>query len=327
MNAKLIVVFLVVIAPLSAQDVWFRFDKAFIVQHVSGATGFGSISVSLSHPAKNVHSVSCGGQDGELHIGVLDTEVSDAGGGGVSGIADSGKDDRSWGLVVEPVNLVKGEQGDIATVSQASAKYSGFFRIWNEGHYKGTVYPSNPHHVLELHPMWSYSASNKNFDQPSTVHPMSGFAGYGASKFRALLQSIANDGWLQPYEDADYVYINLHKADNFYQLPVVIKTISDVADGRQATVDVYSDAAHTRRIYENMTVNMLLSPFASKLKDGDKTFLLGIFSVNPRKAMTLAASHGQSDPVDASSALEFFSYGFPHESAVKNSKCVEDTSD
>jgi len=84
---------------------------------------------------------------------------------------------------------------------------------------------------------------------------------------------------------------------------------------------VYSDAAHQRRVYEQLTVNMLSSEFANNLNEGDKTFLLGIFSVNPHKAITLASGHGQDSPADAASALEFFSFGFPQQRAVRNSQC------
>src|SRR5581483_107504 len=202
----------------SAQDVWFKFNKKFVAEHIDETSGFGSISVANSHPAKTVHSVSCGGNDGELHIGVLDADVTGVSGGTLSGTVDG--DDPDWGLVVEPVNLQSGEQKQISKVSQSTANYGGFFRVWNEGHYKEQVYHSNPHHVLELHPMWSYSGGSIEFDEPATVHSMNGYGGYGASKFKTLLKSISNDGWLETYEDTQFVYINLRRADNFYQLPV-----------------------------------------------------------------------------------------------------------
>lgn len=312
------IVFVCILAAswtVSAQDVWFKFNKKFVAEHINEKSGFGTISVANSHPANNVHSVSCGGNDGELHIGVLDSEVTGIT-GTLSGTVDGS--DPQWGLVVEPVNLENGEQNDISTVSHSSSQYGGFFRVWNEGHYQGQFYPSNPHHVLELHPMWSYSGAGIEFDHPAAVHEMSGYAGYGASKFKPLLQSITADEWVQTYEDSDFVYISLRRADNFYQLPVKIKGISDIENGRQAIVDVYSDAAHSHLVYENLTVNMLASTFADSLTEGNKTFVLGIFSVNPRKAMRLAAGHGQDDPADAAAALEFFSYGFPTKRAVRN---------
>src|SRR5438270_1074653 len=192
---NLAAVILFVASTLQAQDVWFKFNKNFVQQHVNETTGFGTVSVSASHPANNVHSISCGGQDGELHIGVLDTEVADADANGVSAMPD--QNDASWGLVVEPVNLAGNDQNDITTVSQGSAQYAGFFRVWNEGHYKGAVYPSNPHHVLELHPNSSYSCSGSDSDRTASVHPMVGFARYGPSEIKALLQSVSNDGLVQ----------------------------------------------------------------------------------------------------------------------------------
>jgi len=258
--------------------------------------------------------------DGELHLGVLDKEVSDVDSDGISGKPGSPAD-PDWGLVVEPVNLTAGDKSDISTVSHASADYAGFFRVWNEGHDHGAIQPSNPHHVLELHPNWAYKGSGVDSDRPASIHPMPGFAGYGATKFKPLLQSIANGQWLQAYEDPTFVYIKLRHDQNFYQLPVKIKSITDVDQGRQAVVDVYSDAAHRHKVFTNLTVNMLSDTFAKGLSNGKATFFLGIFSVNPRKSMTLAAGHGKSDPVDAAKALEFFSYGFPKQKAVKNSQC------
>ena len=65
------------------------------------------------------------------------------------------------------------------------------FRVWNEGHDVGQEAPSNPHHVLEIHPVWGLqSGSLKIPPRGSRVFPMPTYAGYGASKFRPLLTGL-----------------------------------------------------------------------------------------------------------------------------------------
>jgi hypothetical protein len=63
------------------------------------------------------------------------------------------------------------------------------------------------------------------------------------------------------------------------------------------------------------------SDIAGRLNSGnDIHFLLGIFSVNLRKAENLAEGHqGEDDAVFAPSALEFFAYGVPLGRAVSSS--------
>jgi hypothetical protein len=50
---------------------WYRFDKDFISSNYSDSA-IGNLSAKRFHPAKTVHSISCGGNDGELHISIFE---------------------------------------------------------------------------------------------------------------------------------------------------------------------------------------------------------------------------------------------------------------
>src|SRR2546423_1059907 len=80
-----------------------------------------------------------------------------------------------------------------------------------------------------------------NFSSAFSIRSMNGFQGYGASKFKPMLLSIKQEKWLHVFEDGDFVYVQLQKAENFYQLPVKVKTVQNVSGGIEATVDVFSD--------------------------------------------------------------------------------------
>ena len=126
--------------------------------------------------------------------------------------------------------------------------------------------------------------------------------------------------------DANFVYVQLTKADNFYQLPIVVIAIKDVSGGKIATVDVFSDANHTNRVYQGLNVILATgTPYATKLAVGQKTFILGLFSVNLRNAIDLSSGATKTSPADIKDALEFFAFGRPLNPAVKNGKCATDT--
>ena len=147
---------------------------------------------------------------------------------------------------------------------------------------------------------------------------MPNYHGYGASKFRPLLASISNDQWLRVAEDDDFVYVQIKKADNFYQLPVTVKEGKEVTGGKEFLVDVFSSSSHDHLIYSNLAVIVATgSRIAADLGTGQETFLLGLFSVNLKKTMVAASGHrGLANAVFAPQALEFFAFGFPHRRAV-----------
>jgi hypothetical protein len=323
-------VFFLCVASTPGQTlIWYKFDKAFIqTQYGNDGSAIGVLKVSAMHPAKSIHSTSCGGNDGELHIGIAESELTAlAGGRPVSAFA---KDtDSGFGVVAEPPNVKRGPL--LTKIEEADgepAAFYGYFRVWNEGHDVGAVHPSNPHHVLEVHPTWGIKSKGVNYaPNPAVIFSMSGYSGYGASKFKLLLASLPQ--WLRVAEDDNFVYVQLAKADNFYQLPATVKQVQGFGEGAgvAALVDVYSDTAHRNRVYQNLTVvTATNSPIAKQLKPGWSTYLLGFFSINLSKAMGIAAGHeGQSGAVPAPGALEFFAFGVPHQNAVsKSTPCTEE---
>jgi hypothetical protein len=51
-----------------------------------------------------------------------------------------------------------------------SITFTGYLRLWNEGHDHGQVNASNPHHVLDVHPAWAFvSDNNITFDNRALV--------------------------------------------------------------------------------------------------------------------------------------------------------------
>ncbi|HEV2806312.1 MAG TPA: hypothetical protein VGW57_15420 [Chthoniobacterales bacterium] len=325
-STLVILAFTCLASTTSGQTKWYKFSKEFINSHYAEDSAIGKLEARTVAPAKNVHSISCGGNDGEVHIGIEGEDVVWRGDNGqpFSGPADDSSSD--FGVVAEPVNLASSTKKSVAALDGQAVTFEGYYRLWNEGHDTGKAAPSNPHHVLELHPVWAFAGADENFDDPASIHPMRSknavFQGYGASKFRPLLESLANEKWLHVYEDTNFVYVELRKAENFYQLPVTVNDQHDVAGAVEATVDVFSDKAHSNQVLSSLHVIANNgSDIAGRLRSGNNIqFLLGVFSVNLRKAEDLAKGHqGQDSAVFAPSALEFFAYGIPPGSAVSSS--------
>ena len=55
---------------LLAQIKWYKFDRQFIQNNFSVDSAIGELDGSESHPAVNIDPVGCGGNDGELHVGI-----------------------------------------------------------------------------------------------------------------------------------------------------------------------------------------------------------------------------------------------------------------
>jgi len=304
--------------PLNAQNKWYKFSKAFITQHYNGTdfSAIGSVQASEAYPAHTIHSVSCGGNDGELHIGIPGNGVvwTNAGSEAISGLA--GQTTSDFGVVAEPPNVHAALENGLVAADGQSAQFLGYFRVWNEGHDTGTVYASNPHHVLELHPVWGIQmGSVNNAPDGSVVFSMPHYHGYGASKFRSLLESAST--WLKVYEDVGFVYVQMPRAQNFYQIRVTIRQVKPYAGGRAAVADVYSSATGTR-VFRNLTlVASSGSNITAQFVVGRSMYLLGFFSVNLAKAANFAHSHsGQAAAISAPGSLEFFAFGLPTGRAV-----------
>jgi hypothetical protein len=153
--------------------------------------------------AASPHSSSCGGNDGELHIGALENGVSlPSSQSPISGKASA--TDASWGLVFELPNAASGTgPATLATLTGQTVTFDGFIRVWNEGHWKGVVHPSNPHHVLEVHPAWSFTAPGSSFDRKDLVTAIANYRGYGLAKYKKVLTEAGD--WLKAYQDADHL--------------------------------------------------------------------------------------------------------------------------
>jgi hypothetical protein len=59
----------------SAQTTWYKFSKDFINSHYPNDSAIGKLEAKTVAPAKSVHGISCGGNDGELHIGIERADV------------------------------------------------------------------------------------------------------------------------------------------------------------------------------------------------------------------------------------------------------------
>ena len=316
----------------SAQQVkltWYKFSKDFINQKFPQDSAIGTLDSTDPEPAKTAHvPPTCGAKDGEIHIGIAANAL--VWNNIHQLVASSRADgDEEFGIVAEPVNMTKQTLTLVKGAQDNQTTFVGYFRFWNEGHDEGPAAASNPHHVLEIHPVWAFQTQGEDsFKSPSSIRPMKGYAGYGASHFKPLLSSLRQQQWLKVYEDDDYVYVQTAKADNFYQLSVQVTGEAQlVTGGTTVAVDVFSDESHQNRIYSNLRVVANQgSQVANRIQSGGSIdFLLGIFSVNLREAMKAAQGHrGVDEAVSAPQALEFFTYGIPAQHAVKNGKCAED---
>jgi hypothetical protein len=300
-----------------AQTKWYKFDKKFIENNFPVDSAIGELHAKESHPAGSVHAVSCGGKDGELHVGIPTGSILRANSSGLPVSALANSSDSDFGIVAEPPNATGAIRNKLAGVQNQEIVFHGYYRVWNEGHDVGQVFPSNPHHVLELHPAWSFESGAVGAGSSAQVFSMTNYHGYGASKFRPLLESLASDQWLQVAEDDDFVFVQLKKADNFYQLPVTVKEGSEISGGRQLLVDVFSSGTHAHLIHSDLAVIVAEGSPIADLEPEQDTFLLGLFSINLRKAMSAASGHrGIDHAVFAPNAIEFFAFGFPQGRAV-----------
>lgn len=296
---------------------WYPFDRDFINSQYSDSS-IGELRAKAAFAAKNVHTESCGGNDSELHIGIRLADVAlPAGQMPISGPVKS--NDPGWGVVAE---LPNGKMADgpskFAKLAGKPVTFTGYFRVWDEGHAVGAVHPSNPHHVFEVHPAWGFRGTGVSFSREDLVASMGSYRGYGATKFRPLLKAIADEKWPLAYQDGGNLFLGLAKDQNFYQLPVRVKAKRAVTGGHEWTLDVYSNQAITNLVYPGLTaVTADGSPIDDTLKVGQKTFLLGFFSVNLKKAMDASeGADSEDEAAPVKDALEFFVFGVAAKSAV-----------
>lgn len=298
---------------------WYRFDNTFISNSYSNSA-IGNLSFNNFHPAGNVHSTSCGGNDGELHIGMRLPEVALPAAQMPLTNAPSGTD-PNWGLVAELPNASQGNgPSKLAQLSGQPITFQGYFRVWDEGHGSGASPPSNPHHVFEMHPAWGFKGGIVTFMQKNLVASMASYQGYGATKFKPMFQEFTNQVWPLAYQDGQTLFVGLKKNANFYQLPVRVTGITSVTGGHEVKVEVFSNQAMTASVFPSLTVITVSgSPIDTQLHAGQKTFLLGFFSVNLKKALDASAgAHTPQTAISVGNALEFFAFGIAVNGAVSS---------
>jgi hypothetical protein len=112
------------------------------------------------------------------------------------------------------------------------------------------VHPSNPHHVLEVHPAWGFTAPGSSFDRKDLVTAIANYRGYGLAKYKKVLNEAGD--WLKAYQDADHLYVQLQDASNFFQLPVAVTGRQSITGGTEFTFDVYSSKQFGTVVYQGL---------------------------------------------------------------------------
>ena len=319
---------------------WFAFNKKFIESHFPQDSAFGSVAATGWAAAGTIHRIECGGEDGELHIGAFNPNII-VNNDEMPVSSPRNENDPGWGIVSEFPNARRGNGPMLFSQATGSITFTGYLRLWNEGHDHGQVNPSNPHHVLEVHPAWAFVSDNSiTFDNRALVDVIENsnpnanrrfFGGFGASKFRPMLQDIRDRKIIFAFQDAENVFVQLPQFSNFFQLPVTVRSFKKVTGGHQIVLDVFSDKNHTTLIYSalhGITADdtPIDNALGHSLKTGDQTFLLGFFSINLGKAMELSANAAsENGKVSAKRALEFFVFSKAMGPAVSSSSpCVDE---
>ncbi len=292
------------------QITWYRFDRTFISNHYTDSA-IGDITANQFHPAHNVHSTSCGGEDGELHIGLRLPEVG-LPSSQMPLTAPPAGTDPDWGLVAELPNA-NGGNGPalLAQLAGIPTTFHGYFRVWDEGHGQGASPPSNPHHVFEVHPAWGFDGGTVHFMRKDLVKRIPGFRGYGLAKYRPMFQAFSNGEWPLAFQDGQQLHLGLVKNANFYQIPVKVKSISSITGGRAVTVDVFSSIQAANPLYSGLTaITVSGTTVNTALSVNQRVVLLGFFSVNLKKASAESnGTNSASNAVSVKDAVEFFVFG------------------
>jgi hypothetical protein len=320
--------------PIATPGIWFAFDPDFIrSRYQSADLAFGSLTVSGQWRASPVHEESCSGEDGEVHVGVYDDHMGlDPAETPFSSPIDVER--IAWGTVIEPPNVTPDEAAELEKREGTTATFEGFFRVWNEGHFDDETDRrpggfSNPNHVMELHPAWRITTpSPDSIIHDYTLQPMPKYSGYGLTKLKPILNGFASGKWPTIYQDSEALYVHLPRGQpyeaNFFQIPVTIRSVTPLGNGTIMQADVCSKIdCSGAALYKGLRLVTVPSTAEGKPYQVDeKTELLGIFSVNLRRALDLApTSETEAGAKVLPELLEFFVFGRAKNAAVRNSHC------
>ena len=104
---------------------WYKFSKKFIADHYASDSGFGTVTAMRWSPAGSPHSISCSGNDGELHVGIPENAIQTTGTHPISANAGTGQDDPKWGIVAELPNANDGGWDELQAVEGSTVTFCG----------------------------------------------------------------------------------------------------------------------------------------------------------------------------------------------------------
>jgi hypothetical protein len=318
---------------ISTPGIWFAFDPDFIRNRYRSADlAFGTFTLSEEWRASAIHDENCSGEDREVHVGGYEDHL---------GLDDSEipfsspvhSERIAWGTVIEPPNVTTAQGNELEKLEGTTATFEGYLRVWNEGHFDDETDRrpggfSNPNHILELHPAWRMTTP-KGVTRTYSLRAMDDYSGYGLSKLKTILKGFASRTWPTMYQDGEALYIHLPRGQpyesNFYQLPVVIRSVTTIDEGTVMDADVCDrvDCSGKTFLYKGLRlVSVPSTEEGTPYIVDEKAELLGIFSVNLRRALDLApTSETEAGAKVLTEALEFFVFGRAKNQAVRNSQC------
>ena len=311
---------------------WFRFDRDFVTTRFATDLAFSSLTFDTQWKASSKHRASCGGEDGEIHVGAYENVIDFAAAEQPFARVADGQT-VAWGLVAEPPNTRQADSDAFSHLENSRVTFTGYVRVWNEGHFVGETSPkpngsSNPNHIVELHPVWHLQSTDDQYEEYdfAKTAPMAGFSGYGMSKARPMLQKIDSGAWPRAYADSGSVYVSLSRESNFYQLPVRIQDVQTVGEGLVIRADVCDalGCPGNQFLFRNLRIVARAASLDtnSTFQVGDAVELVGIFSVHLGRALSSAQSATtRAQAVPVTQALEFFAFSKAGQPAVRNSNC------
>jgi hypothetical protein len=126
------------------------------------------------------------------------------------------------------------------------------------------------------------------------------------------------DAWPRVFEDDDEIFIGMAEASNFFQFPAIVRSVTPVTGGSEVVVDVFNTLEFENLVWDDLRgIAAAGTPIMASLTPGTRLSILGVFSINLRRAMDLSAgASSKATAADASDAIEFFIDGKPRKRAI-----------